>query len=74
MNAENTIKPRVSMNDELFMWFLKHEDDTPDKLAHSKTWAIMKSYLINMGYWKNKARGNPSAGYKAQQIRRNHER
>jgi len=56
------------MNKELISWFLEHKDDKPDNLYHSKTWKIMKEYLTIMGYWKNKARGNPQAGYKAQQT------
>ena len=47
------------MNQELIQWFLEHEDDKPDNLAHSKTWKIMREYLKIMGYWKNKARGKP---------------
>lgn len=55
------------MNNELIQWFYRHRDDKPDNLAHSKTWIIMRQNLKTMGYWKNKARGNPKAGYKAQQ-------
>jgi len=51
------------MNDELVRWFLEHEDDKPDKLAHNKTWNILKTFLKDMGYWKNKARGKPDAKY-----------
>ena len=51
------------MNYELIQWFMKHRDDKPDNLAHSKTWKIMKDNLKDMGYWKNKARGKPDAKY-----------
>ena len=56
------------MNKELKSWFIEHKDDKPDNLYHSKTWKIMKEYLTIMGYWKNKARGNPKAGYRASQT------
>jgi len=59
----NTIKGVSNMNDELIKWFMKHRDDKPDNLAHSKTWKIMKDNLKDMGYWKNKARGKPNAKY-----------
>ena len=45
------------MNNELIKWFLEHEDDKPDKLAHNKTFQVLKTFLKPMGYWKNKARG-----------------
>ena len=48
------------MNQELIRWFLKHEDDKPNNLYHSRTFQIMKGYLKGMGYWKNKARGKPN--------------
>ncbi len=51
------------MNNELKSWFIEHKDDKPNNLYHSKTWKIMKEYLIIMGYWKNKARGKPDAKY-----------
>lgn len=51
------------MKNALIQWFLEHKDDSPDKLAHNKTWLIIKDNLKKMGHYKNKTRGKHDAGY-----------
>ena len=42
-----------------------------DDFRHTPLYKLLKIELTRLGYWKNKPRGNPSAGHKAMIERTN---
>ena len=48
-------------------WFLEHHLDNSERLRQSKTWQIIKKYMIIMGHYKAKSRGKPNPNIKQAQ-------
>ena len=58
------IQERIELRRLLKMFFSEVDLSQRDVLSKNKTAKLLKSNLLKLGYWKNKPRGDPSAGFR----------